>query len=145
MKEIFEEYLQVIGATDPIITRVESVYNDYKNICPEEITGIFVSEYIEDSGERAYENLWFFSEKYCMETKNFTQENNIDITPFKKAVHRIFLNRKDYDLNNANAQSRMTLEFSLTIGISGTIKASKENCDRLMNIVNKYIISNLKE
>lgn len=145
MNEKFKEYLHSIDATDPIIVKVESVYNDYLKVCPDEITGIFVSEYVEDSGERIYENLWFFSERYCIESKNFTQGNNIDIAPLKKEVHRIFLDKKDYDLNNANVQSRMVLHFALSFGISGTIKASKENCDYLRDIIKKYIIPNLKD
>ncbi|AAM05291.1 hypothetical protein [Methanosarcina acetivorans] len=143
MNREFTDYLHNIGATGPIIDKAENAYKNCENICPEEIKGIFVSEYTEENGNRMYENLWFFSERYCMESKNFTQRDNIDITPYNKIIKRLFIEKKDYEFTEANAQSRAILHFVLHMGIDGTIKASGENCDHLLNIVKSYFIPNL--
>jgi len=71
MKEDFVKYLDSIGITNAFRKRIETIYDFLREICPDEITGIFISDYLTHDGEREYENLYFFSEKYIMEAKRF--------------------------------------------------------------------------
>jgi hypothetical protein len=145
MREEFTKYLNVIGITKVLFERIEMIYKFYQERCPDEITSIFITDYIKEDESREYENLWFFSEKYCMEAKQFITEDNFDITPIKRRVCYWRIQKKNYDFKKATEKSRLYLEFKLDTGISGTFKASKENCDYLREIFIKYIALNLKE
>ena len=145
MKEEFIEYLKSIGLTETLCKRIETIYEFYNDVCPDEITGIFVTDYITRDGSREYETLWFFSEKYAMEAKQFIKKDDFDITPIKNRIQYWRIEKQNYDFKKATEKSRLYLEFTLDTGISGDFKASKENCDYLRNIILKYVLPNLKE
>lgn len=145
MKEEFKKYLKDVDIIGAIRGRVERIYDFYREICPDEITGIFITDYIKEDGERVYEHLWFFSEKYCMEAKQFITTDDFDITPIKNRIIRWELKKQDYDFKKATEKSRLHLEFEMDTTIEGELKASKGNCDYLRDIILEYIKSNLKE
>lgn len=144
MKKEFIEYLESISITKVLRERVETIYKFYQDICRDEITGIFITDYIKKDGSREYENLWFFSEKYCMEAKQFITKDDFDITPIKKRVFYWTIQKQDYDFKKATKKSRLYLKLSLDPGIGGDFKAAKENCDHLKEIILKYVVLNLK-
>ncbi len=145
MKEKFKEYLEAIGITKTFQERIETIYDFYREICPDEITGILVTDYIKEDGAREYENIWYFSKGYCMEAKQFTGKDDFDITPIQNRVCYWQIKKQDYDFKKAGEKSRLHLHFSLDTGIVGDIKASKENCDYLRNIACEYVLPNLKK
>jgi len=110
-------------------------------ICPEEIEQIFIADYIKEDNTRAYESIWFFSERYCLEVKNFETDYNIDIVPIK--VYWFEMSLKDYDFKKATQKSRLQVSMIFDGQISGSLKAAKENCDVLRDILLKYIKPNL--
>jgi len=78
----FIPYLQRIGIkTKSLFDRIESIYNVFSKMCPEEIMDIFITDYIKDDGTREYESLWFFSATFCLEAKQFITKYDLDITP----------------------------------------------------------------
>ena len=145
MKKEFLTYLESIGITRPIRERIETIYEFYKEICPDKITGIFVTEYIKESAEREYENLWFFSPKCCMEAKNFITQDNFDMDPIYKRVIGWEIQKQDYDFKKATEISRFSLIFSLPFNRAADFKASKKNCDYLKEIFLNYIVANIKD
>jgi hypothetical protein len=145
MKEEFKKYLKDVDIIGDIRGRVERIYDFYREICPDEITGIFITDYIKEDGERVYEHLWFFSEKYCMEAKQFITTDDFDFTPIKNRITYWVLKKQDYDFKKATEKSRQNLKFRTDTEITGELKASKENCDYLRDIIREYIKSNLKE
>ena len=146
MREEFIEYLKSIGLAEALCERIETIYEFYNSgICPDEITGIFVTDYITGDGTREYENLWFFSEKYAMEAKQFIKEDDFDITPIKNRIQYWRIKKQDYDFKKATEKSRLYLIFALDTGVRGEFKASKENCDYLIDIILKYVLPNLKD
>lgn len=144
MKEEFITYLESIGITKALHKKIETIHEFYWEICPDEITGIFVTDYINEDRAREYENLWFFSEKYCMEAKLFITKDDFDITPIQKMVNYWTVQKQDYDFKKATEKSRLLLRFDLATGIHGEFKAAKENCDYLRDIIIKYVAPNLK-
>jgi hypothetical protein len=144
MKEEFVLYLESIGITNTLRDRIEAVHEFYQEICPDDITGIFITDYIK-KGEREYDCLWFFSEKYCMEAKQFILKDDFDITPLHKHVYYWRIQKQDYDFKEATEASRLHLVFHLDTGITGELKASGENCDYLRDITLEYVAPNLKE
>ena len=145
MKEEFIKYLASISITKAVLEKIEKIYKFCEEICPDEITGIFITDYIKEDGSREYENLWFFSEKNCMEAKQFITKDDFDITPIKKRVYYWTIQKQNYDFKKATKKSRVHLKFDLDTGIVGVLKAAKENCDYLKEIILKYVIINLKE
>jgi len=145
MKEEFKKYLEDVDIIGAIGEKVERIYDFYREICPDEITGIFITDYIKEDGERVYEHLWFFSEKYCMEAKQFITTDDFDITPIKNQIIYWVLKKQDYDFKKATEKSRLYLKFKMETRIDGELKASKGNCDYLRDIILEYIKSNLKE
>lgn len=141
MKEEFSKYLKKIDTTDVIRKRVEAIYNFYKDVCPEEIDGIFITDYITEDGRREYENLWFFSNNYCMEAHNFLERDEFDIEKMSKRVLGWNIEKNNYDLNKKPTEkSRLLVHIKLTHTTSCVLKASKNNCEFLMQILLKYAI-----
>ena len=145
MKEEFIKYLKSIGLTETLCKRIETIYEFYRDLCPDEITGIFVTDYIIEDGSREYENLWFFSKKYAMEAKQFITKDDFDILPIKNRINYWTIQKWDYDFKKATEKSRLYLRFDQDTGKYGEFKASKENCDYLRDIILKYVLPNLKE
>jgi len=145
MKKEFLTYLESIGITRPIRKRIETIYEFYKEICSDKITGIFVTEYIKESAEREYENLWLFSLKCCMEAKNFITQDNFDTDSIHKRVTGWEIQKQGYDFKKATEISRFSLLFYLPFDRAGSLKASKKNCDYLKEIFLNYIVPNMKD
>ena len=144
MKAKFADYLKSIGMTKTNIERVETIHKFYKGICPDEITDVFVSEYLKEDGSREYENIWFFSQKYCMEAKLFLTKDDFDITPIWKRIEYLRIEKQDYDFKKAKDQSRLFLHFTLDTKMTCDFKASKENCDNLRSMIVNFITPNWK-
>jgi len=80
-----------------------------------------------------------------MEAKQFITTDDFDITPIKNRIIRWVLKKQDYDFKKATEKSRLHLEFGMDTRLVCNLKASKENCDYLRDIILEYIKSNLKE
>ncbi len=137
MNDQFTGYLSALNVTRIVEDRVREVYTFYQEICPEEITDVFITEYITEDGLREYENLWFFSKTCVMEAKNFLSMDQFDLVPFH-AVVRWEVKGEHYDYKSATSKSRLHLSISFaTLGVSfnGIFRASQENCDYLMTLL----------
>jgi hypothetical protein len=143
MKKQFTAYLKSIGMSDVLIRRVETIHKFYQDICPEEITGIFVNDFMKEDGNREYESLWLFSQTYVMEAKSFISKDKFDMTPLHKKVTYWKIEKQDYDFAKATEKSRVNLQIVFCSPIDGIFKASKENCDFLRNVFLKHIMPNL--
>jgi len=79
-----------------------------------------------------------------METKNIAGEDNFDITPLHKNIVYIKIKDEDYDFKKAKLTSRCHVSFRIgPAQIAGELKASRENCDYLKQILLQHIIPNL--
>jgi len=138
LKDDFYKYLATIGiTTKPLVTRVQFSYDLASTVCPEEIEGIFVCDVIDAEGNRKYTNLWFFSKGYCMESKNFMSEDNIDIMPSQNVVY-CQITLRDYDLDRATQEARLTLELGFSHDLYANLQAAGENCQFLRDIALTY-------
>ena len=145
MEEKFINYLKSIGITETLHEKIEEIYKFYKDICPDEITDIFVTEYVKEDGSREYQNLWFFSPKYCMEAKLFVTQDDFDIAPIGNRIERWGIKKQDYDFKKVTEKSRFYLNFITDSNTRAAFQASKKNCDYLKNIFLQYVLPNLKE
>jgi hypothetical protein len=143
MKAEFVDYLKAIGMTEPLIERVDSVHSFYETLLHDEVTDIFVSEYVTEDGIRQYESLWFFSAEYVLEAKQFIKQDDFDITPIRGLIKYWKVEKKEYDFREATTASRCTVIFTTEPGTSATFKASGMNCDKIRDIALRLMIPNL--
>ena len=61
----------------------------YREFVGFEIQTIFVSEYLDNSGQRQYEALWVFSDKAVGEARFRGPEERIDLIPLENNIVRI--------------------------------------------------------
>jgi hypothetical protein len=143
MKSEFLDYLKSIGLTEPLVIRIESIFQFYKEFCPEEIEDIFVSDSFNDGGNREYENLLFFSKKYVMEAKQFITKDNFDFTLMEYPLRYWTIEKQDYDFKASKDTSRLQILVHLNwqSKFIGEFKSSKNNCDHLSSIFRKYFVS----
>jgi len=146
MKTEFTHYLESIGIKARThLDRIESSYRFYLEMCPDEIMDIFVTDYIDSDGNRVYENLWFFSDRYIMDAKGFAAGvEDFVIAPIKGRVAHFKIIKQNYDFKEATDKSRLHLTFYTDTKATATLKASKENCDALRDIIIKRIKPNLE-
>ncbi len=145
MKEEFSAYLESIGIAKPLQERIEQIYEFYSEFCPEEITRLFVTDYIKDDGSREYENLWFFTPSFCMEAKQFILKNSFDMDAISKRILNWEVQSRDYDFHQAGENSRLSLIFHLSDRRACQFKASKENCDYLKVLLQECVIPNMRD
>ncbi len=146
MKPKFIDYLESIGIkAGLLLDRIESIHRFYVEMCPDDIEDIFVTEYIALNGKREYENLWFFSDRYIMDAKGFAAGNDdFVIAPIKGRVAHFRIKKRDYDFKAATDKSRLHLMFQPNTESIANLKASKENCDALRDIILKYVKPNME-
>lgn len=145
MKEKFDTYIEIIGIKGELIDRIKTICEQYKEISTEEITDIFVTDYINKDGSREYENLWLFSDDCCMEANNFITEDSFDCSTLKNRITRWEVNKQNYDFRDTSEKSRLNINFNMENDLSGELKASRENCNFLKDIFLTYIKPNLKK
>lgn len=146
MKDEFIKYLNIIGiTTESLHNRIEQIYKECLEVCPEEIVDIFVEEYIKDDGSREIENVDFFSENYQFSANQFLTNDNYNLVRIKKRVLIVKIQKQNYDFIKATQKSRLNLIVTIDGGLIGDFKASKENCDYLKDILLKYFKPNLKD
>ncbi len=145
MKTEWAEYLESIGIKELFLKRVDEVLDFYVKVYPSEIQDIFITEYSDKDGNRQYESVWLFSETSIMEAKQFLKEDDFDSAAARKQVKYWKVQKEQYDFKQASAKSRMTVTFTLTTGIGGQLKASRENCDHLKTVFFKHIVPNVME
>lgn len=142
MKDEFFDYLKLLGMSEVITNRVDKILTIYNRIFEIDVEDIFISEYIKEDKERVFENLWLFNPQFAMEAKNFVNVDDFDLTTMKNSVAYWQIKKQNYDFKEPNEKSRLSLLLRFLEDISGDLKASKENCTKLMYIFQKYIKPN---
>jgi Flp pilus assembly CpaF family ATPase len=144
MEQRFESYLKKIGMTGTLRMRAQEIYRFYEALLPDdEITDIFVSEYVDSEGRRQYDSLWLFSSDYIMEASQFVTKDSFDMLRITNRVARWEVVKKDYDFKSATDRSRLTLTIQFADRLSGLLKASMYNCDHLKDMLIKYFLPNM--
>ena len=144
-KKIINDYIKELGGSKILIDRAKEIYEIHKIVCPQEIKTIFISEYHTKDKTRIFDNLWFFSDSFFMETKNFQNNNNTDLIRFQKNIDYIEMFYQDFDFKKGNDNSNLTIKMMLGgTDLFAQFKASKQNCDNLMNIYSNFFKSNVR-
>jgi hypothetical protein len=147
MKKEFIEYLESVGITGSLTKRVEEIHDFYNKVLGYQIDDIFISEYLNQDGSRYFDSLLLFSGDYFCEAKTFITEDDFDADVIRNEITYFTLQKTDFDIINdkITEKSRAVLTFNLPDGRYGELKASKENCLKLKEILLKYIKSNFAQ
>jgi hypothetical protein len=138
------EYFVDLGMAEGLVGRGILAVRTTSDFISEPAEHVFVSEYRDEEGNRNYESLWVLTERYISESPGFVSEQRFDAVPVKHGLARIDLSRESFDFAEATEQSRLTVDITLArsggVGITGTFKASGDNCTRLSEIVRGYLL-----
>ena len=143
---VYIDYLNSIGInTEALINKIEKTLRAARRICPEEIQGIYISDWIQTEGQRAYEHLYLFTNTYIIESANFTIDTNvnIEVTVLKDRVKYVIVKYNDY-FEKADTASRLSVRFDTDSGVF-QLKGAKENCDKLIEVYDKYVRPNISK
>jgi len=96
------------------------------------------------SGRKEIDSIWFFSEKYALETKDIRDSPfRIDLNYFHNNIiyHEImYTNLNPLDATTVRPNSLIKIEFDTDV--RSTIRASGDNCTDLLSIYRKHILAN---
>ncbi len=139
----FEKYLDSLAISSVIRKRIEEIFEFYQQVSPEGITDVFITNHTKTDDSEHFDNLWFFSENYIMEAKQFITEDDFDLMILKNRVLHSVIKKKNYNFKKADNESRMMLEVLFSGSLQAEFKASKRNCDYLREIFMKHIKPNV--
>jgi len=144
MEEKFLNYIESIGITNALIPRVEHVIETLENISGEKILDIFISEYMQENGTRTYEDFRAFSKNYHLGALKFINDIKYIIWNRNNKLFSIInWEVSNYDFKSASPDSRLSLLGSFYFPGPILLKASQNNCDKLLSFFKKYLIGSL--
>lgn len=135
-----------LDLTEPVQVRVATITAELEKLCPEEVKGAFISERVQQDGNRSLESLWLFSDNYFMEAKTFLSSDDLDLL-YVGHMDYIHITKERFAFGAASDTSRITLNFQVgasALGTTGTLNASGKNCDQLVKVMNQFILPHLK-
>ena len=146
-----EKYLTDIRVPDVTRKWVFYFLSEYKEIMPEDenIDLVFITDQINGEGRRLLINLWFFSENYMMEMKDFQLKGSDKMDMNKLSKQVIYMEiTKNYPFNATDEPllgdmgPRLHVYFKLNSDIGGELDATGENCKYLSTIVKERVAKN---
>lgn len=141
----FDEYFDAIGASSALRERVLRITRQYGALGTDGFDGVFVSEYVDDSGDRIYESVWLFTDDTAMEARLAGETEDMDQVRLRGNLERWQVSRRDYDFGTPKDSSRLTASVSWVGDVSGTLKATGANCEWLRRLIAERFAPNLHE
>ena len=141
----YNDYLENIGiSNDSLKNKISEIISYFnKFYSNEDLRDIFVSDYIDQDGNRNYTSLWLIYEDRICEAKNFINEVDIDSTYYtKNQVVYWNLKSKLGIKDDFNDSDRLSLNVTFNKeALRGEFKAAKNNCTYLMYILKEYFVT----
>lgn len=136
--------LEMKANTD--INRVQEIWRLGKNLCPEQLKAIFISNYLESVNKEQLRDLWLFSNDYVVECQNiFRMETPIlEMAVYSKNIRSVKVETQKFDFsNNPTVDSKLRISF-ITHGRFGCdFLALGQNCQKLKVIYDNHIKDNI--
>ena len=144
MNDAVAAYLERLGLTDTLRTRVNELIDTYEAVLGLRLEDVFVSEYTSDEAGRVFESVWAFTDELVMEAKIPDMDGDqFDFVPLRHSVRHWVVRKKDYQFNAADASSRLSMEVWLADNRVGNLRASWENCDHLYDLGLRRVLPNV--
>ncbi len=143
-------YILETGGSGVVSDRIVSLLLLTRDLLGEEETvhRTFISEYVDPNGSRTYESVWFFTDVYALEARNFLASDDIDCVFMKENIGYLRLVKSDFSPSvEASPQSRMSVTVNFgtptTGSLGGVLKASGRNCNYLYEIIKSVFVPNM--
>jgi hypothetical protein len=146
MKPEFTTYLEGFGITfqrrPELYSKIESIHDFFQAECPDEIADVFLADYTSD-GRRVYPSLWFFTPKFALEARNLEEgEQAYYMSIIRGNVVSCEFYAVSYNRQKANDASIFSVHVVLGTHGGLSLRATKENCDKLKQIYEQYVKPN---
>lgn len=143
MEEKIRNYCTQIGVSEPTIERINELYLLQQEICPQNITDLFVSDLRTGQGTREHNDLWFFSEDYSIEILTFISRNYFEIIYLD--IFYIGIESLNYTSKKSSEESRLMVNARFNGGtFSNVMRATGNNCGCLFEIMKTYFVPRCK-
>jgi hypothetical protein len=132
--------------SDPDTIRVGQIFKLGAELCPEVITDIFISNYLDSDAKAQNKDLWLFSNNYVVEALNFTKlpTPTVEITVFNKNLAFLHVETKDFDFSESHKYSSVLHIITRTNTQFGCdFIATGKNCEKLKQLFYKYMKPNM--
>ncbi|WP_426038786.1 hypothetical protein [Brevundimonas sp. DC300-4] len=134
------EYLAQIGATKVARERAATLWGYVSSMAPAELKSVYMCDLFVEEGVRAYSNIWFFTDKYYSECRNFIENTHFDYTSLKEVPRWVDVSAVNYDFHQAGDTSSMRVEGRLGENTAFTLTAVRNNCDHLKALISNYFV-----
>jgi hypothetical protein len=128
--------LNSLGMAEPFRNRIRDVVEWFAALAGEPLVEMFISDYLEQNGERRFGTVVLFGATTLLEVQNLEVSPPIWITSTAPSFTIVEMHHTDYNFMQAKAGSRLSgmcmwpgRDFGLDL------KASGENCDRLKRLI----------
>jgi len=142
------KYLRELGGSKPIMVKSSKLEKLAGAMCPEKIEDFFISEYSKKNGQHVFNSLWFFSQKYWLESKRLmSSEYNLDINCMYGNIDLVEITYEHYDPlkpSKTTDDSKLRMEGNCGVATFDFV-ATKSNCTKLWSMFLKYVKPNLVE
>jgi hypothetical protein len=142
-KDRFGEYLQAIEVSYAASERIDALYAFFTEVCADEIESIFITNVLGSDGNRELQHLWLFSAKYMMESRDFLERDDYDMSPIKKRV--LYWRLQKAEQAEPEGHVSLAIQFALDTGVSGELTATDTNMEYLKEVFMRHVVGNLKE
>ncbi|MCA1704058.1 MAG: hypothetical protein LC808_12660 [Actinobacteria bacterium] len=146
MNEETARYLDGLKLADPVTARVAEISSAFEFLCRSAPDRLFISDVVDETtGERRYESLWGFAGAFWLEARNFTKQNDVDISPYVGSIYYLGLQHENVSFpSGVDDTSRLLVEVQTDKVSYSTLSATGENCKQLLLIVEDLLLPNLK-
>lgn len=144
MKDTVTTYLDSLDAPESLRFRFEVLVARCELLLQDQADAVFASEYVTAEGARVFESIFAFTEGFLTEARVAEEpEDQVDLVPLRHNVHHWILNTSAFDLRQATDLSRASMDVWLAENRVATLRASKRNCNALMEIGLRYVRPNV--
>ncbi len=142
-KQKIENYSNSLSLTSVIRDRINTLISLNAKIIDSDILDIFISEIEDDEMNRTYTSLWFFTNKYIIECKQFQTVNDLDIMLYREKIHYCKIMFREFDSFVATEKSFVKIYCGVNNDMKINLLATGKNCEKAFEIYQKYFVNNL--
>lgn len=136
-------YLDGIDASGLIRTRVDLFVELYDALYADGVfTNTFISDAVNEEGERSWKSLWLWGPELMAECKNFLFIEDWDCAPIGN-VKVWAATSHEYKPDSISADSRIQLKFYNNQSVSGTMTGTGDNCVGVTKFLREALVPRL--
>ncbi len=146
MNKEFQDYLKIVDvSSETLLKRIEELLIFASKMCVENdpIKKLFVCNKILPDGTNQLNSLWFLTDLFVMEVRNFQKSYDVDMAGYQGSVGYCRLITNSSDLENPTKECELSLRLVLGFGTQCTLESSGENCSYLWKIYKEFIKPNI--